>query len=220
MQRLTRPRTSPILPTEASVWSILAKEIDSLAESNRVLAGRCHRLQELVLHLGEQRDIRRKLLAYLLREGYSGEPTFERVEQIVSGGSRSEDAQKPLTIRRETDALRLTPPSRECLRKISDGVVCPYIVDVRSNTITYRKEKDRCYQIPRGDASHVVNMLVRGMLNGIRKKRSWLVRFTRKEEKILHRNGDGTKFYKECVVRTILKGDGNQKFGETARLRE
>ena len=130
--------------------------------------------------------------------------------------AKCDGAKMPMGGIQEANTLRKPPKPLECLRKINAGVSCPYDIDVRSNTISYR---GKCYQIPRGDASRVVNALVRGMLVGIRKKRKWLVRFTRNEEKILHRNGDGTQFYKDCVVRTELTGGGNQKFGGSAQLR-
>ena len=207
-------------PAEKRVLQDIVNEIRELARQRKDLTERTEKvIDKLDDLLCRDKVGRKKLLGYLLVNGALGEPFFEDVEQIVEDESCREDGTSR-SMGPEPKVLRRMPKSRECLRKINCGVVCPYAIDVRSNTITYVKNKDQCYQIPRGDASRVVNALVRGMLNGIRKKRPCLVRFTRKEEKILHRNGDSARFYRECVVRTELRGDGNQRYGETAHLRE
>ena len=72
-----------ISPVEKAVWAAVVKEVDSLADSGRVLVGRCRRLKEMIMHIGGCPDKRRELLTYLLREGYDGEPTLEGFEQIL-----------------------------------------------------------------------------------------------------------------------------------------
>ena len=201
-------KSASALRSGADVWQDIVWELNVLADCNQMKADRCRNMVRWIEHAPPGDGRRKKLLEYLLREGCGGEPTlegFERIAGLDADGSLEPEG-------------GLKRKSRECLRMIDVGVVCPYAIDVRSNTITCRKS-GKCYKIPRGDASRVVNALVRGMLRGIKGKRDWLVKFTRREEKILHRNGDGTMFYNECVMRTDRKGDGNQKFGDTARLK-
>ena len=200
-------KSASALPSGGDVWQNIVWELTVLADCNQMKADRCRNMVRWIEHAPPGDGRRKKLLEYLLREGCGGEPTLEGFERIA--GLNSDGTLEP------ESGLKRKP--RECLRKIDGGVVCPYAIDVRSNTITYRKS-GKCYKIPRGDASRVVNSLVRGMLKGI-KKGDWFVKFTRREEKILHRNWDCSMFYKECVMRTDMKGDGNQKFGDTARLR-
>ena len=108
---------------------------------------------------------------------------------------------------------------RAVLRPIRNVAACPYAIDIPSNSITYKPGR-KTYRIPRGDASEVVNRLVRGMLTGIRKRRGWFVRFTRRDERILHRSGDSAAFYRERILRTPQPGDGHQLYGDTARLKD
>ncbi len=124
------------------------------------------------------------------------------------------DVPKPTAKR---DARRKRP--RMVLQPIRNVAACMYEIDLPSNSITYRPGR-KTYRIPRGEASKVVNRLVRGMVTGIREKCEWFVRFTQKDERILHRASGSSEFYRERIFRTPRPGDGHQLYGDTARLKE
>ena len=223
------------------VWDQVADLLDDFARCHRELAERAHHCARWARFVSPRESPHAQaVLAYILSRRDAGGPRFEPIERIAMGdpaydramgggwrisGGIWQPAPEP-----KPEATPETKPSNDWKRRPRKGLLpirniaaCPYRIDVSQNMIIRKGTGGKGYRISRGAASVIVNRLVRGMLRALRKKRaSWSVKFTPDDARAFHKHdgSDNGAFYDDCIVRAELKGDGNQQFGDTARLRE